>query len=36
MNKETILNMKEEISKLFLDNLDMKKLNDLKVEYLGK
>ena len=36
MNKETILNMKEEISKLFLDNLDMKRLNDLKVEYLGK
>ena len=36
MNKETILNMKEEISKLFLDNLDMKKINDLKVEYLGK
>ncbi len=36
MNKKTILNMKEEISKLFLDNLDMKKLNDLKVEYLGK
>ena len=36
MNKETILNMKEEISKLFLYNLDMKKINDLKVEYLGK
>ena len=36
MNKESILKMKEEITKLFEENLDMKKLNDLRVEYLGK
>ncbi len=36
MNKETIAKMKEEISKLFVSNLDIKKLNDLKVAYLGK
>ena len=36
MNKETISNMKEEITKLFKEELDIKKLNDLKVEYLGK
>ena len=36
MNKESILKMKEEITKLFEANLDIKKLNDLKVEYLGK
>ena len=36
MNKETILKMKEEITKIFDSNLDIKELNDLKVEYLGK
>ena len=36
MNKESILKMKEEITKLFETNLDIKELNDLKVEYLGK
>ena len=36
MNKESILKMKEEITRLFEDNLDIKKLNDLKIEYLGK
>ena len=36
MDKETILKMKEEISKIFDSNLDIKELNDLKVEYLGK
>jgi len=36
MNKETILKLKEEISKIFENNIDIKKLNDLKVEYLGK
>ena len=36
MNKETIAKMKEEISKLFVSNLDIKKLNELKVAYLGK
>ena len=36
MNKENILKMKEEIKKLFENNLSMQKLNDLKIEYLGK
>ena len=36
MNKENILKMKEEINLLFAEDIDMKKLNDLKVEYLGK
>lgn len=36
MNKENILKMKEEINNLFDDSTDIKKLNDLKVEYLGK
>ena len=36
MNKETILKMKEEITKIFDSNLDIKELNDLKVAYLGK
>lgn len=36
MDKETILKMKEEITKIFDSNLDIKELNDLKVEYLGK
>ena len=36
MNKENILKMKEEINNLFDDSIDIKKLNDLKVEYLGK
>jgi len=36
MNKESILKMKEEITELFKSNLDIKKLTDLKVEYLGK
>lgn len=36
MNKEIITNMKEEIKKLFAESLDLNKLNDLKVSYLGK
>ena len=36
MNKETIMNMKEEINKIFTSDIDIKKLNDIKVEYLGK
>ena len=36
MNKETILKLKEEIKEIFKENIDIKKLNDLKVEYLGK
>jgi len=36
MNKDSILKIKSEIIKLFETNLDIKKLNDLKVEYLGK
>lgn len=36
MNKELILEMKEEIQKIFINSLDLQKLNDLKVEYLGK
>ena len=36
MNKENILKLKEEINNIFNNNIDIKKLNDLKVEYLGK
>ena len=36
MNKEIIIKMKEDIEKIFEDNLDLQKLNNLKVEYLGK
>ena len=36
MNKEIITNMKEELQKLFAEELTLNKLNDLKVEYLGK
>lgn len=36
MNKEKIIKMKEDIEKIFEDNLDLQKLNNLKVEYLGK
>ena len=36
MNKEIITNMKEELQKLFTEELTLNKLNDLKVEYLGK
>ena len=36
MDKEKILSIKEEINKLFDNDIDIKKLNDLKVEYLGK
>ena len=36
MNKEIITNMKEEIKKLFAESIDLNKLNDLKVSYLGK
>ena len=36
MNKESILKMKAEITELFKTNLDIKRLNNLKVEYLGK
>ena len=36
MNKEIITNMKEELQKLFTVELTLNKLNDLKVEYLGK
>lgn len=36
MNKEIIIKMKEDIKKIFEDNLDLQKLNNLKVEYLGK
>ena len=36
MDKELIIKMKEEINKLFNNDIDIKKLNDLKVEYLGK
>ena len=36
MNKETIKKLEKEITELFQKDLDIKKLNDLKVEYLGK
>ena len=36
MNKETIVNLKEDIKKKFSEDLNLQKLNDLKVEYLGK
>ena len=36
MNKEIITNMKEELQKLFTEELTLNKLNNLKVEYLGK
>lgn len=36
MNKETINKMKEEINNIFKENIDIKRLNELKVEYLGK
>ena len=36
MNKETIKTMKEEINNIFNKELNIKSLNDLKVEYLGK
>lgn len=36
MNKEIITNMKEELQKLFTEELTLNKLYDLKVEYLGK
>ena len=36
MNKETILEMQKEIEALFKTEIDMKKLNELKVLYLGK
>ena len=36
MNKEIINKMKEKINDAFKENIDMKRLNDLKVEYLGK
>ena len=36
MNKEIIIKLKEEISSIFNSDIDIKKLNDLKVEYLGK
>ena len=36
MSKELLKKMKEEIEKLFSENIDRKKLNDLRVLYLGK
>lgn len=36
MNKEIIIKMKKDIEKIFEDNLDLQKLNNLKVKYLGK
>ena len=36
MNKETINKMKEEINNIFKEEIDIKRLNELKVEYLGK
>ena len=36
MNKEIITNLKNEIENLSTDNIDLQKLNDLKVLYLGK
>ena len=36
MNKEIINKMKEEIKEIFKEGIDLDKLNDLKVEYLGK
>lgn len=36
MNKEIITKLKEEVNHLFNDNLTLNKLNELKVEYLGK
>ena len=36
MNKEVINKMKERITAIFKEDIDMKRLNDLKVEYLGK
>ena len=36
MNKEMINILKEEITNIFNENIDIKKLNDLKIEYLGK
>ena len=36
MNKETITNLKNEIENLFTEEINLQKLNDLKVLYLGK
>ena len=36
MNKETIVALKKEIESIFTKNLNLQKLNDLKVLYLGK
>lgn len=36
MNKEKIKNIKEEINNIFEKKLNLQKLNDLKIEYLGK
>ena len=36
MDKEIISKMKEKINNTFKEDIDMKRLNDLKVEYLGK
>ena len=36
MNKEIITKLKEEVNHLFNDSLTLNKLNELKVEYLGK
>ena len=36
MNKEIINKMKEEIKEIFEEGINLDKLNDLKVEYLGK
>ena len=36
MNKETITNLKNEIENLSTEDIDLQKLNDLKILYLGK
>ena len=36
MNKEIITNLKNEIEHIFTKDINLQKLNDLKVEYLGK
>ena len=36
MNKETIINLKKEIENTFSEKINLQKLNDLKVLYLGK
>ena len=36
MNKEIITKLKEEVNHLFNNSITLNKLNEIKVEYLGK